>query len=90
MSSWKIYIKILHISYPEENITKSFWDIGEVCQCQWPGLGKQELEMIRNRAECRVAKTEVPEEAQSAILGSEYMTCRGGVSGGRRWRGDVC
>lgn len=46
--------------------------------------------MIGNRAECRVAKTEVPEEAQSAILGGEYMTRRGGAVGGRRCRGDVC
>lgn len=46
--------------------------------------------MIGNRAECRVAKTEGPEEAQSAVLGSTDMTRRGGAGGGRRWRGDVC
>lgn len=66
MFIWGKNIKILHIQ--RKKITRSSWDIWEVCQ--WPGLGEWELEMIWNRAEYQVAKTEVPEEAQSATLGS--------------------
>ena len=47
-----------------------------------PGIKPASMDLL--------AKTEGPKEAQSAVLGSAYMTCRGGVGGGRRWRGDVC
>lgn len=42
MFIWGKNIKILHIQ--RKKITRSSWDIWEVCQ--WPGLGEWELEMI--------------------------------------------
>lgn len=70
MSTWKKYIKILCIAFPEENNRKSSresWDV-----CQWPSLGKQELGLSWKTAEHRVVKTEVP-ETWSTVLGSRWV-----------------